>query len=132
MASEMYVPTNAVEMTYDEMEYVDGGKTVGVYLDITMSAGFVAGVLVGSITKTMIITNLTVAATVAGGFWSAVGIGIVGILWATAGGFIANQLTKYIINTIGGTAARELTYDTYAFDFWIPFRKNEIYLNINL
>jgi len=38
MASEMYVPTNAVEMTYDEMEYVDGGKTVGVYLDITMSA----------------------------------------------------------------------------------------------
>ena len=60
------------------------------------------------------------------------GIGIAGILGATAGGFIANQLTKYIINTIGGTAARELTYDTYAFDFWIPFRKKEIYLNINL
>ena len=28
MASEMYIPTNAVEMTYDEMECVDGGASI--------------------------------------------------------------------------------------------------------
>lgn len=81
----------------------------------------------------MIITNLTVAAAAAGGvFGGPVGIGIAGILGASVGGIIANQLTKYIINTIGGTAARELTYETYAFNFWIPFRKNDIHLSINL
>ena len=33
MASEMYIPTNAVEMTYDEMECVDGGWFLGIKLD---------------------------------------------------------------------------------------------------
>lgn len=65
-------------------------------------------------------------------FGGPVGVGIAGIIGASVGGIIANQLTKYIVNTIGGEAARELTYNTYAFDFWIPFRKNDVYLNINL
>lgn len=133
ISSELIIPDSAVELSYEEMEYVDGGKTVGVYLDITMSAGFVAGVLVGSVTRAMIITQLTTAAAVAGGvFGGPVGVGIAGIIGASVGGIIANQLTKYIVNTIGGEAARELTYNTYAFDFWIPFRKNDVYLNINL
>lgn len=75
---------------------------------------------------------ITVFLTMSSVFGGPVGITIGGILGAGLGGAIANQLTKHIINTIGGTAANELTYNTYAFDLCIPFRKNELNLSIKL
>jgi len=119
-------------MSEEEMYDVNGGATVGIYLDITLSLGFVVGVLAGSITSTMIVTSLIMSAVAATAVGGPAAIGIGTTLAGVVGAILARSITAYIVNTIGGSAARELAYEAFMFNLWIPFRQKDVHISITL
>ena len=86
MSSEMYIPTNAVEMTYDEMECVDGGVCFienGIYFsnrDLECMIG----------TSAMLYPTYVSASAMCGAFCASISwlnfmVGVGNIIWTIIG-----------------------------------------------
>ena len=90
MVSEMYIPTNAVEMTYDEMECVDGGGWILFKAKCTVG-GMIASFGVGFTTSFLISCLATmVGKKVPTWVGKLIGIGV----GATLGAFMSSQINK--------------------------------------
>ncbi len=132
MVQSLVIPDCAVEMTYDDMQQTDGGKTVGINLSITLSAGFALSLVTSTAAKaalTVYLTaNLTAAGAAVGGPAALVTGGLSAFIAVAGVGFIVSKLTNLIASSLIDGPSQ--TYTVHLFDMFIPFRKKDITLSL--
>ena len=119
--SELIVPASATDMSYDEMEYVDGGGRFQLSITCTIG-GAVSGLATGVVTG-FIVGFITAKFTKFGAM-----AGWVGALISTAiSGIMGYALSRTVNNMIYGTSGPS---KVTLVDIWIPFAKIKYNIDI--
>lgn len=113
MTSEMYVPTNSVEMTYDEMEYIDGGIGIAAIKAIGISGAAL------SITCSIVLA-LDSIGWIKLGFWAKIGLKIarfvcdivstIAFTSLASREIVGNFIAKILQKKFGVVRANDLAY----------------------
>ena len=118
--TELVIPVSAVEMIYEEMEYVEGGGVVSLTLGISCTiGGFVEGLATGFITGlvTSALTSITFG----------LGIFLSGIISTLVQNMLGGMISS-AVNQLAGPAHGFTISKTYSVSSWLLPNFNMSYI----